>query len=166
MIGGSKEDFNRIEPLVKLIAAPNAYGHFGKIGAGHFTKMVHNGIEYGMMEAIAEGVAVLEQSEFDLPLPEVLRVYNNRSVIESRLVGWLEEALWEDQSLSGISSKINATGEGEWTIKTAKELNVSTPVIEDSFKVRQESSETSNSFRDKAVSAMRGKFGGHKVNKE
>lgn len=166
MIGGAKMDFDRIEPLVKLIAAPNAYGHFGKVGAGHFTKMVHNGIEYGMMESIAEGLAVLKQGEFDLKLAEVLRVYNNKSVIESRLVGWLEEALWEDPSLSGISSKINATGEGEWTIKTAKELNVEVPVIEDSFKVRENSTENSNSFRDKAVSAMRGKFGGHEVNKK
>lgn len=165
MIGGSVDDFKRIKELVQKIAAPNAYGHLGPVGAGHFAKMVHNGIEYGMMESIAEGVQMLKQSRFQFNLAEVLRVYNNRSVIESRLVGWLEEALWESPNLDNVSSKIGATGEGEWTIQIAKELGVEVPAIEDAFRVRQRSSEESNNFRDQAVSAMRGKFGQHKVGK-
>jgi 6-phosphogluconate dehydrogenase len=169
MIGGSVEDFKLIEPVVKAASAPEAFGHFGPVGAGHFTKMVHNGIEYGMMEAIGEGAAVLKYSGMNLNLPEIFRVYNNRSVIESRLVGWAQEALSEDPDLSEISSTINATGEGEWTIRTAKELEVDVSVIEDAFKVRQKSKDldenSKNAFRNKVVSAMRGKFGQHPVKK-
>lgn len=165
MIGAAKEDFARAKPLIKAVAAPNAYGHFGPVGAGHFAKMVHNGIEYGMMEAIAEGVAVLDKSQFQLNLPEIFRVYNNRSVIESRLVGWTEEALEDDPKLSSYSSKINHSGEGEWTIQTAKELGVDVPVIEKSFQVRLDSESEPDNIRNRAVSAMRGKFGGHAVKK-
>lgn len=165
MIGGNKKDFKEVEPILKLIAAPKAYGYFGRLGAGHFTKMVHNGIEYGMMQSIAEGAEVLKKSDFDLDLAEIFRVYNNRSVIESRLVGWAEEAFRQDPELAEISSKIDATGEGEWTINTAGELNVEVPVIKKSFEVRQESSPESKSFRDSVVSALRGKFGGHPVKK-
>jgi 6-phosphogluconate dehydrogenase len=165
MIGGEKEDYKRIEPILKMIAAPKALALFGKLGAGHFTKMVHNGIEYGMMQAIAEGAEVLKKSDFNLDLAEVFRIYNNKSVIESRLVKWGQEAFEEDPELSDISSKIDSTGEGEWTINTAKEMDVKVPVIEESFNVRQRSSAESNSFSDKVVSALRGKFGGHPVKK-
>ena len=165
MIGGCKDDFKRVEPILKLIAAKDAMSLFGDLGAGHFSKMVHNGIEYGMMQAIAEGADVLKKSNFNLDLADVFRVYNNKSVIESRLVEWAEESFKEDPDLNAISSKIDSTGEGEWTIKTAEELSVSTPVIKKSFEVRQGSSAESNSFSDKVVSALRGKFGGHSVRK-
>lgn len=169
MIGGGRQDYEKILDLVKAISAPDAYGYFGPVGSGHFVKMVHNGIEYGMMEAIAEGAAILNKSPFKLDLAEVFRVYNNGSVIESRLVGWSKEALTEDPGLSEISSEIKSTGEGEWTVKTAKELGIKVPVIEQSLKVRQESvSDQENSaegFRNKVVSAMRGKFGQHTVKK-
>lgn len=169
MIGGSKEDYDTVLLLVKAAAAPNAFGHFGSVGAGHFAKMVHNGVEYGMMEAIAEGAAVLKSSGLIEDIAEVFRVYNNRSVIESRLVGWTQEALAEDPDLKDISSVIGHTGEGEWTIKTAKELDVEVPVIEDSFKVRVESEGvvegSVEGYRNKVVSAQRGKFGGHAVKK-
>jgi len=165
MIGGDKKDYKKVEKLLKMIAAPKALGLFGDLGAGHFAKMVHNGIEYGMMQAVAEGAAVLKKSKLNLDLAEIFRVYNNQSVIESRLVGWAEEAFKEDPDLKTISSKIDSTGEGEWTINTAKELKVKAPVIEESFKVRQRSSAKSEDFRDKVVSALRGKFGGHPVRK-
>lgn len=169
MIGGSEEDYQKILPLAKAAAAPDAYGHFGKVGSGHFAKMVHNGIEYGMMEAIAEGLAILDKSGLVTNIAEVFRVYNNRSVIESRLVGWTEEALREDPRLSEYNSKIDHTGEGEWTVKTAEELGVSVPVLKDSFQVRVDSEKvdekSADGYRNKAVSAMRGKFGGHLVKK-
>jgi 6-phosphogluconate dehydrogenase len=170
MIGGEKEDFERIRELVEKASAPDAWGHFGRVGAGHFAKMVHNGIEYGMMQAIAEGAAILKaSSDFDLDLEDIFRVYDNKSVIESRLVGWTREALEEDPELSEYSSKINHTGEGEWTVIAAKELGVDPVVIEDSFKVRvnseNDAEDSPNGFRNKAVSAMRGKFGGHSVKK-
>lgn len=169
MIGGNNQDYQKIQDLIKAIAAPNAYAHLGPIGAGHFAKMVHNGIEYGMMEALAEGTAILKSSPFNYDLAEVLRVYNNKSVIESRLTGWLQEALNEDPNLTDISSKIGATGEGEWTVKVAREQGVDARVIKDSYQVRVESEKVAespaNNFRSKAVSAMRGKFGGHQVKK-
>ena len=169
MIGGDKEDLEKVKEVVVAAAAPDAWGHFGKVGAGHFAKMVHNGIEYGMMEAIGEGAAILNTSQFNFDLAEVFRVYNKRSVIESRLVQWTQEALSEDPQLSQISSEIKSTGEGEWTIKTARELGIQVPVIEDSFKVRQNSvNDPENSpegFRNKVVSAQRGKFGQHPVKK-
>lgn len=169
MIGGEKEDLDRIMEIVEKASAKDAWGHFGKIGSGHFAKMVHNGIEYGMMEAIAEGAAILKASDFNFNLEDVFRVYNNKSVIESRLVGWTREALEEDPELSEYSSKINHTGEGEWTIKVAEELGVDAEVIEESFEVRVESESVDENspdgFRNKAVSAMRGKFGGHSVKK-
>lgn len=165
MVGGDKKDFKKVEKILKIIAAPKALGFFGNLGAGHFVKMVHNGIEYGMMQSIAEGAAVLKKSKFNLDLAEIFRVYNNQSVIESRLVGWGQEAFAEDPELKNISSKIDSTGEGEWTIDTAKELKVDVPIIKKSFYVRQKSTAESEDFRDKVVSALRGKFGGHPVRK-
>ena len=169
MIGGDKEDVVRVMELVKAASAPKAWGHFGPVGAGHFAKMVHNGIEYGMMEAIGEGAAILKYGPFKLDLAEIFRVYNNRSVIESRLVEWAWQALSEDPKLRAISSEIKSTGEGEWTVKTAKELQVAVPVIEKAFLVRQNSvndkEDSPQGFRNKVVSAMRGKFGQHAVKK-
>lgn len=170
MIGGNQTDYDNITELVKAAAAPNAYGYFGPIGSGHFAKMVHNGIEYGMMEAIAEGASILKSSQFDYDLGQVFRVYNHRSVIESRLVGWTQDALGEDPDLKNISSVIKSTGEGEWTINTAREFGIDVPVIEASFKVRQNSASDDESslkgFRNKVVSAQRGKFGHHQVKKD
>lgn len=165
MIGGEAEDFARLKPVWESLAAPAAYRHLGGVGAGHFAKMVHNGIEYGMMQAIAEGAAVLKQSPFGMDMEAVFDVYNHRSVIESRLVGWTHEALADDPELSAISSKIDHTGEGEWTIEAAVELGVEVPIISESFEVRKRSSSEGENYRDKVVSAMRGKFGGHKVTK-
>ncbi len=169
MIGGDKEDFQKVLPIIEAVAAPKAFGYFGPLGAGHFAKMVHNGIEYGMMEAIGEGAAILKESGFELDLPEIFRVYNNHSVIVSRLVGWANEALEEDPNLDDISPVIGHTGEGEWTIQTADEEGLSVPVIRDSFLVRVNSEDESKNpkvvFRNKVISAMRGKFGHHLVKK-
>ena len=92
MIGGDKADYEQIKELVVAASAPEAYGHFGPVGAGHFAKMVHNGVEYGMMEAISEGAAILKSAPFPMDLVEIFRVYNKRSVVESRLVGWALDA--------------------------------------------------------------------------
>lgn len=167
MIGGSEDGYNKILPIVEAASAPNAYGHFGPLGCGHFAKMVHNGIEYGMMEAIAEGASVLKHSGLNMDLVKVFGVYNNQSVISSRLVEWAKNALIEDAELLDISDKIAASGEGEWTVDTAKELELDVPIIEKSYQIRidsKNSTESSkNSFRNKVVSAMRGQFGHHDV---
>lgn len=161
MIGGEKKDLSEVEPLLKVIAAPDAYAYLGSVGAGHFAKMVHNGIEYGMMQAIGEGAEVLEKSDFHFDLAEVFRIYNTRSVIESRLVGWAQEALAENPTLEGVSSTIAHSGEGEWTVDAAKDLSVAVPIIEESLNVRKRSATTPENFSNKVVTALRGKFGGH-----
>ncbi len=166
MVGGKRADYERILPLLQAACAPTAYGYMGQAGAGHFVKMVHNGIEYGMMQAIAEGAAVLEKSAFQLDLAEVFRVYTKRTVIDSRLVAWAQEGFAENPGLENISSTINHTGEGEWTIQAAKELGVEVPIIEQSFQVRVDSAREPENFRNKVVSMLRNKFGHHKATKE
>lgn len=167
MIGGEKSDYQKVVELVEAASAPNAYGHFGPLGCGHFAKMVHNGIEYGMMEAIAEGASVLKHSGLNMDLLKIFDVYNNQSVITSRLVEWTKDALNEDVELTNTSETIDSSGEGEWTINTAKELHVDVPVIEKAYQVRIESKnedkDSKNVFRNKIVSAMRGQFGHHDV---
>lgn len=166
MIGGERTTYERLIEIWEAVAAPGAYGLMGSVGAGHFAKMVHNGIEYGMMQAIAEGAAVLKKSQFEIDMAKVFEIYNKRSVIESRLVGWTQEALAEDPELAEISSKIDHTGEGEWTVEAARELGIDVPIIRESLEVRKRSSVESEDYRDKVVSAMRGKFGGHHVSKK
>lgn len=163
MIGGSYEGFENIEELFKDFAKEGGYQFFEGAGAGHFVKMVHNGIEYGMMQALGEGFEVMEKSEFKLDLPRVAKIYNNGSVIESRLVGWLESAFKDHgPELSGVSSTVSHTGEGEWTIKTAEKMGVTVPVIKDSFQFRIDSKENPR-YAGKVVSALREQFGGHDV---
>lgn len=165
MIGGADEDVVRIKPVIEAAAAPDAWAHLGPVGAGHFAKMVHNGIEYGMMQAIAEGAAVLQKSPFEYDMEQVFALYNKRSVIESRLVEWGRQAFADDPELAGISSVISHTGEGAWTVEAAHEFGVVVPVIEESLEVRKRSAEEPENFGNKVVSALRGKFGGHSVMK-
>lgn len=163
MIGGDEKAFKEFEPLFKDLSRADGYRFFPGAGAGHFVKMVHNGIEYGMMQAIAEGFGILKKSKYKLNLTRVAEIYNRGSVIESRLVGWLKSAF--DQSgedLKDISSTVGHLGEGEWTVKTAKEMKITAKVIEDSFRFRVQSSKHP-SYTGKVVSALRGQFGGHPV---
>lgn len=161
MIGGKKELFEQNEDLFKDISAPDAYGYMGKAGSGHLVKMVHNGIEYGMMQSIAEGFDIMQKSKFDLDLTEISRVYNNASVIESSLVGWMNNAFKEyGNDLEGISNKAIGTGEGKWTIELAEELGLPSKVISEAFKAREYSGENPN-FQAQIIMALRNQFGGH-----
>lgn len=164
MVGGDQSAFTELEPLFKDLAKDGkAYAFFPGAGAGHFVKMVHNGIEYGMMQAIAEGVAVLKASPFDIDLIRAMDIYNNGSVIESRLVGWTKSGLEKHGvALEGISGTIGHSGEGEWTIQTADKLGISVPVIEAAFKYRVDSAE-SPTYTGQVVSVQRNEFGGHDV---
>ena len=177
MIGGTDEDFQRIEPVCKAAAALGAYQHLGPTGAGHFAKMVHNAIEYGMMESIGEGLAILKNSPFKYDFRKLLDLYNHRSVVESRLVGWALDAFKEDPNLSSISSSIGSGGSGkrvpgeaDWTVDVAKEMGIDVPAMEDSIRVCSESANddenSANGFRNKVISAMRGVFGQHDVKKK
>jgi 6-phosphogluconate dehydrogenase len=163
MIGCRRGLFERYEELFRDISVKNGYGHMGKAGAGHFTKMVHNGIEYGMMQAIAEGFTVLKQSDFDLNLREVSRVYNHHSVITSRLTQWLESAYETyGEDLRDISGTVAQSGEGLWTLEAARELGVAVPIIEGSVDFRKQSQERP-SYTGKVLSALRNQFGGHEA---
>jgi 6-phosphogluconate dehydrogenase len=163
MIGGEKETYEYLEELFKAVADNDAYQFFEGTGSGHFVKMVHNGIEYGMMQSIAEGFDVMKQSNFNLDLKNVARIYSKRSVIESRLIDWMLkgfETYGED--LDGVSGTASHSGEGEWTIKTAKEMGIDVDVIEDSLNTRIKSEENP-SYQGKIISALRNMFGGHSV---
>ena len=174
MIGGAREKFDKYEQLFKDLCIEGGYAYMGETGAGHYVKMVHNGIEYGMMQAIGEGFEILKESRFDLDLQEVSRIYNTGSVIESRLVGWLENAYKEEGvELTAISGEVSHSGEGQWTVAEAKNCvgkdgsskNIPAPVIEASFQFRLGS--TGNpSYTGQVVSALRNQFGGHSVKKE
>lgn len=163
MIGGKKNLFERFDGLFRDLSADQGYGHVGGAGSGHFVKMVHNGIEYGMMQAIAEGFAVMKASPFDLSLAGIAELYDHRSVIESRLVGWLKDAFDEfGEDLQNISGSVSQSGEGLWTVEAAKELDIQVPVIEDALNFRMESRERP-SYTGRIVSALRNRFGGHEV---
>jgi 6-phosphogluconate dehydrogenase len=164
MVGGPDEAYQDLEQLFADLTVNGGYGHMGKAGAGHFVKMVHNGIEYGMMQAIAEGFTVMkERGEFDLDLAQVAGVYGNGSVIASNLIDWSGEAFSEfGNSLAGISGEVSHSGEGKWTVETAEEMGIATPVIEQSFDYRLET-HGNPTYTGQIVSALRYEFGGHDV---
>ena len=164
MIGGEKAVFQKFESLFKDIAANgDAYKYLGSHGAGHFAKMVHNGIEYGMMQSIAEGFNILKKSDFGYSLTEVADLYQKRSVVESRLVEWLKQGFEKfGEELPGISGEVAASGEGEWTVNTAKEMDVPAPAIQTSLYFRS-MSQGNPSYIGKLLSTMRTMFGGHDV---
>jgi len=163
MIGGREEAFRKYEQLFKDLSVEKGYAYFGKAGAGHFVKMVHNGIEYGMMQALAEGFAIMKASPYDLDMPKIADLYNHKSVIESRLVGWLKNAFERyGKELSGISGSAAQSGEGMWTVDAAKELGIPVPIIKGALDFRLESQKTP-SYTGKILSALRHQFGGHAV---
>jgi len=163
MAGGDRKVFEEIEHLFRDFAAPGSYQFFDGHGAGHFVKMVHNGIEYGMMQALAEGFEVMKQSDFQLDLNRVTDIYNHGSVIESRLVGWLASGFAAyTTELESISSTVAHTGEGAWTVQTAKEMGIDLPIIEGSLEFRKQS-EANPRYAGKVLSALRNQFGGHKA---
>jgi len=166
MAGGSKEVFDRYERLFRDLSIAHGYAYVGLSGAGHFVKMVHNGIEYGMMQALAEGFAVMKSSPFHLNLTAIADLYNNGSVIASRLVGWLEEAYGEHgEDLSAVSGSVAQSGEGAWTVDTGKEQGVATPAIEVAVNFRTASS-LQPSYTGRILSALRNQFGKHEVFKK
>ncbi|MBI2007750.1 decarboxylating 6-phosphogluconate dehydrogenase, partial [Candidatus Saccharibacteria bacterium] len=163
MIGGEAEDFKRLEQLFADIAVPGGYKFFAGTGAGHFVKMVHNGIEYGMMQAIAEGFQILKAAEYQLNLDNVAEVYNHGSVIESRLIQWLQQAFQlHGTELKEISGSVEQTGEGAWTVDAAKELQLKARVVEEALNFRLES-EKNPSYGGQILSALREQFGGHQA---
>jgi 6-phosphogluconate dehydrogenase len=169
MVGGDESAYETITPLLDSLAKPHGgHTYFGEGGAGHFVKMVHNGIEYGMMQAIGEGFGVLDKAPYDLDLEKIAENWQNGTIVSSFLIDRARDALGKDPRLTEIDGEINATGEGEWTINQAKEEGVPIENIEQSFDFRRRSkkdAKVSSSFAARMVAALRYEFGGHAVKK-
>ncbi|SFX22532.1 6-phosphogluconate dehydrogenase [Thermoactinomyces sp. DSM 45891] len=165
MIGGSPEAWEHVKDMFHDLSVEKGYLYTGKVGSGHFLKMIHNGIEYGMMQAIAEGFEILDKSQFDYNFEEVSRVWANGSVIRGWLMDLMENAFSKDPKLDQIRGVMNASGEGQWTVETALDLKANAPVIALSMFMRFRSLED-DTFHGKVVAALRNEFGGHAVVKK
>ena len=164
MIGGEKEAYQYLEPIFKTLAPEEGYLHCGEVVSGHFVKMVHNGIEYGMMQAYGEGFDILESSPYSesLNYAAISHLWNQGSVVRSWLLELMESAFAKDADLSDIRGYVDDSGEGRWTVQQAIDTGVSAPVIALSL-MRRFRSQVRDSFSDKVVAALRREFGGHAV---
>jgi len=167
MVGGPNEAVERVRPIFETLAPAKdqGWGHVGPAGAGHFTKMVHNGIEYGMMQAYAEGFSILKhKKELSLDLAQIAELWRTGSVVRSWLLDLTARALRDDQDLSAIAPYVSDSGEGRWTVAEAIDLDVPAPVITLSL-IQRLRSRDAESFTDRLLSALRNQFGGHAVKK-
>jgi 6-phosphogluconate dehydrogenase len=163
MIGASAEAFRQCEPIFRTLAPPDGYAHVGAPGAGHYVKMIHNGIEYGMLQAYAEGYEILHASkDYDLDLHQIAAVWNRGSVVRSWLNELAERAFAKDADLSALKGYVEDSGEGRWTVQEAIDLDVPAPVITLSLLTRFRSRQA-DSFGAKVIAALRNEFGGHAV---
>jgi len=165
MVGGEAEAVAMVEPACCTLAQPGGYLHVGPVGAGHFVKMVHNGIEYGMLQAFGEGFEILHASEFPLDLHAIAQLWNHGSVVRSWLLELAERVFEHDQDLSSIRGYLEDSGEGRWTVAEAIQLNVPAPVITLSLLERLRSRQE-DSYSAKVIAALRNQFGGHAVKTE
>ncbi len=164
MVGGVLEDYQRIEPVLVDICVPGGVDFMGSNGAGHYVKMVHNGIEYGMMQAIAEGFEMLNNSSFELNLTSAAKVWQNGSIVSSYLIDKAVLALENNPDMEGVLDQVDSSGEGLWMLEEALELRMPAYVIAASLFKRFESNQD-NRFSNKLLAAMRYEFGGHKLHK-
>ncbi len=168
MFGGDKEPVEYLTPIFETLAPAKdkGWGHMGPAGSGHFVKMVHNGIEYGMMQAFAEGFSIFQaKTEFNLDLAQIAEVWRYGSVVRSWLLDLTADALKANPELEGLAAYVADSGEGRWTVFEAIDLNVSAPVITESL-IRRIRSREDNNFTDRMLSIMRNAFGGHAVKKD
>jgi 6-phosphogluconate dehydrogenase len=168
MVGGAAEAADRLRPIFETLApaADRGWGHVGPVGAGHFTKMVHNGIEYGMMQAYAEGFEILHRKkEFGLDLAQVGRIWQHGSVVRSWLLDLTTAALEENPAMEGIAPWVADSGEGRWTVAEAIALDVPAPVITLALLARLRS-RSEEAYADRLLAAMRNQFGGHAIRKD
>ena len=168
MVGGDKEAVEYLRPILEALAPAKdkGWGHVGPAGAGHFVKMVHNGIEYGLMQAFAEGFTIMEKKEeLDLDLAQIAEIWRYGSVVRSWLLDLTADALKANPTLEGLQAYVSDSGEGRWTVFEAIDLNVSAPVITESL-IRRIRSREENNFTDRMLAIMRNAFGGHAVKKD
>jgi len=162
MVGGSDEVMKELSPFFEKLAVENGFLHTGKPGSGHYAKMVHNGIEYGMMQAIAEGFEIIENSQFNYNKEKLAKVWNHGSVIRSWLIELVEQAYQKDQNLDQITGYVEMNGEGNWTVMEALKQGTPAPVISLSVQMRQRSQQK-DTYAGKVLASLRNEFGGHKV---
>jgi 6-phosphogluconate dehydrogenase len=168
MIGGEKSVVEYLRPIFETLAPTKdtGWGHVGPAGSGHFVKMVHNGIEYGMMQAFAEGFTIMEhKEEFNLNLPQIAEIWRYGSVVRSWLLDLTADALASNPKLDGLEAYVADSGEGRWTVQEAFDLNVSATIITESV-IRRIRSRENNNFTDRMLAIMRNQFGGHAVKKQ
>lgn len=165
MIGGPQDAYQYCQPLFTSMSVENGSLYCGKSGSGHFVKMVHNGIEYGMMQAIAEGFEVMNKFNPDFDLASIAKVWNHGSVVRSWLMELSQHALEKDKNLGSIKGVAHSSGEGKWTVETALEMGVPVPVITMALLMRYRT-QTEDTFSGKLVAALRNEFGGHGVEKK
>jgi 6-phosphogluconate dehydrogenase len=162
MVGGERAMIDRLAPVLTTLAPPNGWLHTGGVGAGHYVKMIHNGIEYGMMQAYAEGFELMSESSYGLDLPAIAKLWMQGSVVRSWLLELTADALAADPKLASLKPWVEDSGEGRWTVEDSIEKAVPTPVITTSLFARFRS-RRENSFADRMLAAMRNAFGGHAV---
>ncbi len=165
MVGGTDRAYGLVEPYLKTLAPEGGLLHTGPLGSGHFVKMVHNGVEYGMLAAIGEGFEVMEASDFDLDLPAIAELWNHGSVVSSWLMELLADAYRKNPTLKGLAGYVDDSGEGRWTVAEAIAENVFTPVIALSLLSRIRSRQP-ESYGAKVIAALRNEFGGHAIHAE
>lgn len=167
MVGGNQDSYNKIQPLLEILSLPNgSFGHIGPVGSGHYVKMVHNGVEYGMMQSLAEGYNLLKVGPVQpVNLKEVSRIWQHGSIVESGLNKLIVEILAEDAELTGIEGYVADSGEGRWTLETAKQSGISMPALQKALEVRIKSQQGEVDYSTKLLAQMRNKFGGHSVEK-
>ena len=164
MVGGQRQAVQVVEPIFRTLAPPGGYMHVGPSGAGHFVKMVHNGIEYGLLQAYAEGFDLLGASDFDLDLEKIATLWNQGSVVRSWLLELAERALTSDPKLENLKGWVDDSGEGRWTVLEAIDRSVPLGVITEALYARFASRDP-NSFAMRFIAALRNEFGGHPVKK-
>lgn len=162
MVGGPKEAFDHVEPIFKTLAPPGGYAYMGPAGAGHYAKMVHNGVEYGLLQAYAEGFHLLKGSDYEYNLESVAALWNHGSVIRSWLLELAEQAFSTDPGLDNLKGYVDDSGEGRWTVLEAVNRGIPAPVITDSLYARF-TSRDDNSFAMRVIAALRNEFGGHPI---
>ena len=165
MVGGPRDAFEAVEPVLATLAPPEGYAHVGASGAGHYTKMVHNGIEYGMLQAYAEGFDLLQASDFDLDLGRLAALWNHGSVVRSWLLELAERALDKDPKLESLAGYVDDSGEGRWTVLEAVERGVAADTLAHAL-FRRFTSREDDSFSMRMIAALRNEFGGHAVKQQ
>lgn len=166
MVGGDEDSYTKIHPLLAAIAAPGGLGHIGPSGTGHYVKMVHNGIEYGLLQAYAEGFQIIKEGSFkelSIDLEELSRIWNISSVIRSFLLELTHKVFEKDQEFHNVLGEIQEGGTGKWTVDEAQEHHIPVPIIKEALETRKWSRETGGNYATKLIALLREKFGGHAV---